>query len=261
MGELFSNWLTQVLATVGCIYVFGLIVGFLGKIFYSGAGGAGYKLCVATGLIGTPIHELGHAFFCVVFGHKIVEMKLFQPNDEEGTLGYVNHSYNPRNIYHQIGNFFIGVGPILFGSAALLGLMYLLLPETFYTVSASVFNWNGTFDSIWVAFSELFKNIFAVENFSSWKFWVFLVLSCFIAIHMTLSPPDVKNSLVGTLYILLLLLVANAILYFVAYETMLVLTETLVGVGVTIACFLAIAALFASVMAIIGIVLKIVFRT
>ena len=260
MAEIFSNWGLQVLSIVGVISVFGLIVGFLCRIFYSGAGRAGHGLCVATGLIGTPIHELGHALFCLLFGHKIVEMRLFQPNSEDGVLGYVNHSYNPRNVYHQIGNFFIGVGPIVFGSGALIALMALLIPDTLTVVSSSVFVEGGSLESVMDAFGSLFTGIFSSENFSTWQFWVFLVLACLITLHMTLSPADIKGSIVGVVYIVVLLLLANVALYYLSYESMIAMTNLLLGVGVTIACFLAIAAIFSALMAVIGIVLHIVIK-
>ncbi|MFZ4582355.1 MAG: hypothetical protein ACOYM7_06855, partial [Paludibacter sp.] len=82
-----------------------------------------------TAWIGTPIHELGHAFFCLVFRHKITKMSLFSPNSKDGTLGYVEHGYDRTNIYHLVGHFFIGAGPIFFGSAVILGLLYFLLPD------------------------------------------------------------------------------------------------------------------------------------
>ena len=48
-------------------------------------------------------------------------MQLFRPG-RDGTLGYVEHAYNRRSLYQSVGNFFIGTGPIWFGSA----LVYLL---------------------------------------------------------------------------------------------------------------------------------------
>jgi hypothetical protein len=73
---------------------------------------------------------------------------------------------------------------------------------------------------------------------------------------MTLSTADIKGSLVGVGYILVAMLVVNVALYFLAYEYMIVLTETLMGVVVTIACFLAIAGVFSAALAVIGLVLR-----
>jgi len=81
--------------------------------------------------IGTACHELGHALFCVIFRHKITELKLFSPDTKTGTLGYVSHTYEPGSIYQTIGNFFIGIGPILLGSLAIYLTSILLLDISF----------------------------------------------------------------------------------------------------------------------------------
>ncbi len=46
---------------------------------------------------GVMIHELGHVFFCILFGHKIVKVRLFRP-DRNGTVGVVEHGYNPQSV-------------------------------------------------------------------------------------------------------------------------------------------------------------------
>ena len=90
------------------------------------------------------------------FGHKVTEIKLFQINSADGTLGYVNHSYNPKNIYHKIGNFFIGVAPIIVISAVLYLLAWWLLPGFVAEISGS-FNISDFVTDIGNVFTSLFN--------------------------------------------------------------------------------------------------------
>ena len=79
-----------------------------------------------TGWLGTPVHELSHAFFHIIFGHKVTKIDLYSPNDGDDSLGYVEFYYQEKNLYHRIGLFFAGVGPILGGGAVILLLMMFL---------------------------------------------------------------------------------------------------------------------------------------
>ena len=95
-----TNTLEQLLSFVGIVYLVGFIISILNRAFYSLVGNTRATV-YATGFIGTPIHEISHALMCILFGHRIVEMKLFQIDSDDGTLGYVKHTSNPRNIYQQ----------------------------------------------------------------------------------------------------------------------------------------------------------------
>lgn len=138
----------------------------LAKIF----GIQGYIYLTAPGVM---IHEIGHAVFCLIFRHKIVEMKLFSP-EEDGTLGYVNHSYNPNSFYQRIGNFFIGTGPIWFGVAVLSLISWLLLPNEMQI-----------------------SNFFSLNFWGRWQSYIWLYLALTISSHITLSPPDLAGSVDG----------------------------------------------------------------
>lgn len=140
---------------------------------------------------GVMVHELSHAGFCLLFGHTITDMRLFSPQ-EDGTLGYVSHRYNPRNFYHQIGNFFIGTGPIWGGAVLLWVLSCWLLPE-------SVTSGNK---SLPLQMLEFMKMFFTLNFWGSWQGWLWLYLAFTITLHITLSPPDLKGALTGFCFLL-----------------------------------------------------------
>ena len=144
----------------------------LAKIF----GIQGYIYLTAPGVM---IHEIGHAIFCLIFRHKIVEMKLFSP-EEDGTLGYVNHSYNPNSFYQRLGNFFIGTGPIWFGVAVLCLISWLLLPDEMQI-----------------------SDFFSLNFWGRWQSYIWLYLALTISSHITLSPPDLAGSADGGIAILI----------------------------------------------------------
>ena len=151
-----------------------------------------YVYLTAPGVI---VHELSHAFFCLLFGHSITDMQLFSPQ-EDGTLGYVSHKYNPRNFYHQIGNFFIGTGPIWGGAALLWLLSCWLLPESVTSGDKSVP----------LQMLEFMKMFFTLAFWNSWQGWLWLYLAFTISLHITLSPPDLQGALAGFCFLLFLIL-------------------------------------------------------
>lgn len=66
--------------------------------------------------LGTIVHELAHAFMAILFGHHIDKMVLLTnpfKQDEAQRLGYVKHSWRSTNLYQRLGNFFIGLAPML----------------------------------------------------------------------------------------------------------------------------------------------------
>jgi len=176
---------------LGLLFVFGLMLYFISKFTRTTyINSVGEKMdIIFTGWIGTPVHELGHALFCILFRHRIIEMKLYNPNPANGTLGYVIHTYNPKSRYQKIGNFFIGIAPILFGTLVLYMLMFFLMPTltlTFSNVdrntigltqnlrSGSLFeSWN----IIYISTTGILSGIFSIQNLFNWKFWIFLYLS------------------------------------------------------------------------------------
>lgn len=263
--DIIVNFLYQIVFTVGVIVLFALLIALCHKAFSKIAGENGTKFLLVTGAVGTPIHELSHALMCVLFFHKIEEIKLYQPNSTDGTLGYVRHSYNPKNIYHQIGNFFIGVAPVLVGSGVLLLLMYLLVPSLYDELLAELafvgllstnFLDSSTYLGYLDLFWEIISDIFNFTNIGNVLWWVFIILAVMISSHMELSTADIKGGLIGFAFIAVLLLIADIILYFVAYEYLLGLTEAMTSFAMPVSGFLAISVVFSGVLVLIALSVK-----
>jgi hypothetical protein len=213
----------QIVGYFAGVFIFGILLYLLARFtrnMFAKSFGDRSEIII-TAWIGTPVHELGHAFFCILFGHSIKRISLFRPNAKDGTLGYVEHSYDPRNIYHLTGNFFIGAGPVFFGSAIILGLLYFLLPDgkviisQFRANSAALLISDSSFYELWnvlqINTREVFSQLAKSGNFSMWQFWVFLYVSMAVSAHIELSPPDIFGMLKGLLVIVVLFFLINVI--------------------------------------------------
>ncbi|MFW5706468.1 MAG: hypothetical protein ACOC12_00985 [Bacteroidota bacterium] len=215
---------SQLIWLLGLLFVFGLILYLFARFTrLTYVKTVGHKMDVfVTGWIGTPVHELGHALFCIVFRHRINEIKLYTPNSTDGTLGYVNHSYNPGSTYQRIGNFFIGMGPIIFGAMVLYGALYFLVPnrepilsgmeQQGQTLVAGVQGeYTAALRSIWITSQTTLTSLFDTSNFSDYRFWIFLYLAICISSHMELSPPDIKGATGGLISLIIFFLLFNVV--------------------------------------------------
>jgi hypothetical protein len=182
------------------------------------------------GWLGTSMHELGHLAFCIVFRHKVNEVKLFDLDADSGTLGYVSHSFDPNNFIQKIGNFFIGIGPLIFGSV----LIYLITGYLLgLDISLSTPNLHihpereGVWASFWVAIKsvsigvmEFSKSLLAWQNLYNWKIYVFLYLVFCIGSSMKLSIADMGGAVEG-------LVTAFGFLFVINFVTMWILRDDL----------------------------------
>jgi len=170
------------------------------------------------GWLGCSVHELSHAFFALIFGHKIKEMVLFEPNSKGESLGHVSHTFNKKSIYQKIGNFFIGIGPLLAG-----GLVLLLINLILYRINISEFSKFRISTETLLNF-QIFKQI-AISTWSGlivyknlvtfgnsevwWKSALLIYVLYSIGSSMTLSKPDVKGALAGFMWIVIFILIFN----------------------------------------------------
>lgn len=168
------------------------------------------------GWIGTLVHELGHAVFCPLFGHRIHGMRLFSLNTRNHSAGYVEHSYSGRNPYHLAGNFFISVGPLLLGTA----LIYLILrylagfPLPIKDILPATATSAVLLDRLRILFS-FFKSLAAsiIHNgdLTDYKLYLAAYLVFCIGSSMTLSSQDIRSGSKGLATLLVLIFLINIV--------------------------------------------------
>jgi len=171
------------------------------------------------GWLGTAVHEIGHAVFAIIFGHRIKEIKLFTPNSGS-SLGHVSHAYNPNSFYQTFGNFFIGIGPILMGSIVLYIATYYLFGiniNDFSSVNISSSSFTDfsslgvLVQSVWGSCVAFAGYIFSNIAIHWWKMLIFLYLLFSVGSSITLSPPDIEGALSGFVIFVVLLVLFNLV--------------------------------------------------
>ena len=183
--------------TLGVMIVCGLVAWLARKTFMYFVGNSATAVFYASSVVGTPVHELGHALMCIPFAHRITDIKLLMPPSRRTrTLGYVEHSHNPKNPWAVFGDLFISFGPIFSG----LGVMVLVLSLCFPV------QWNAYLDTsralvesgagIREALSGSFGLLFSLfdrfkEDAVRSAVGIILILS--VAQHITLSFADLKG--------------------------------------------------------------------
>ncbi len=171
----------------------------------------GWRGVLVTGWIGVPLHELSHLFVAKLFGHRVVNWSLFDPDPRTGTLGYVHHAHSKRSTWQLFGNFWIGIAPILAGGAVLAWLCAKMAPgfawrEMWELEVASAAAPRAQVASAFAMAMRVAREIWQARN--AWL-PLYLYLAIAVACHMAPSRPDLRSALGGfTLGISLLLVLA-----------------------------------------------------
>ncbi len=215
VGQSVLLTLKQVVIVLGPVLVLAFMLDYLSQVVRGRAarilGRNAYTYLTAPGVM---VHELGHAFFCVIFRHRIVSMHLFKPGSD-GTLGSVQHSYNPRSIYQRIGNFFIGTGPIWFGTTLVCLLAWYLLGSSASDAIRNVAPSNNSAglaaigSKVFALVLQLLMLLFRPSVVSSWQFWIFAYLLFCIGSHITLSRSDMNGAAGGFVALVALVFLFN----------------------------------------------------
>ena len=207
----------ELLYLLGILILVGFLLGLIEKYSNTWLVRAfGPRGILLTAWIGTPIHEIGHLLMCFLWGHRVTRVKLLQLNSPDRVLGFVEHRYNPNSIYQQVGNFFIGLGPIFSGIGSLIVGMYLLVPQSYNTFTIQIHQHVslGAIDvhvlkTVGGAVLAITGSLFSFQNLISPGFWIFLVFAISISSHIALSRADIEGSAKGLGMIFFLLLLFN----------------------------------------------------
>jgi len=223
LSDVAVRTLLQLLLLLGPALVLGLamhlLAGFVESRALAVMGRTVYL--VLFGWLGTVIHETGHAMFCPLFGHRITAFRPFSPDSRTGVLGYVEHEWNRRSLWAGLGNFFIGIGPVVLGTLVLyVASIFLLGSDVLGRVpqvqlgDAS----EASFATAWSLGAGVLGTVlstlglvFRTENLGRWQFWVFLYLAFTVGTGIRLSPSDLKGSAWGFLVLTGGLLLLNLV--------------------------------------------------
>ena len=170
--------------------------------------------------LGCSVHELSHAFFAIIFGHKITDIELFKPSNDGESLGHVSHSYNKKSIYQKIGNFFIGISPLLLGGIILFLSVILLFrlnvtELSSFRISTHIFTDLTSFKEIGLNIGSslltFFHLVFAGAAAVWWKSALLVYILYSTGSSMTLSKSDVGSALSGFIWVIVFFLIFNLV--------------------------------------------------
>ena len=245
----FANLFVQIAFTAGVVGLCGMFISFCNRCFYDCLGDTAFFIVRASGIIGTPVHELSHALMCIIFGHRITKMKIYNFQKSSKVLGYVEHSYRKTNLYNLSGNFFIGIAPIVVGGLAVTLLVALLTP---WMYNAAMQGFNAVtsageaefFQRLLREIGSIFTSFFSFDNFGNWRWWLCMLLAFAISIHMEISRADINGGLKGLAVISVLLIALDLILAFLFSNALVAVTSAFVTAGLYVSMFLMIPAFF-----------------
>jgi len=219
--------LVELVNLLGIIILVGFMLGFLEKwtvqVWFRAFG---WKGIAATAWLGTPAHELSHALMCIVFGHRITEIRWLQLNSGDGTLGYVSHQYNPNSIYQKVGNFFIGTAPVFMGILNLTLGMHILVPESYVPFVDAVYamvredkSGGCSLALLGGSIAAVTQHLFTTENFANPRFWLYCLLAVCISSHIALSAADLKGAFNGCVTIFGVIVLLNLLSFVFGFHT------------------------------------------
>lgn len=205
MEQLLSYFAQLLLYALLPVIAFGLAIYGAQRLFCTFVTpDTGRPLVLAASVLSVPVREAGQALACLLFAHRIEDIRFFDPNATDGEYGYVDHSYNPRNPLAVIGNFFFAIGPVILGLFAILVVLLACFHGAFASYAAAL----GALEESGAGFGEYFSTAtgFFVSMLRDGSTGVLAkLIGCvfllLLAFSVLLSPTDLRDAFGGLLVI------------------------------------------------------------
>ena len=168
----------------------------------------GYFIMDFFNLIAIHVQELGHLLFGLFFGYHIDQVCLYRTTKKAihsgGTLGFVkmhheNHSFLQK-LQGDLGQFFIGIGPLLFGPTVIY-IISRFLPENIRTLPFS-------FQKGWAISLKALQQLRASDIIF---LFVFLYIIMGISLNMELSRQDMHLACKGLILLEVIFLILSGL--------------------------------------------------
>ena len=226
----------QIVSVFGIFLVFGFILSRIQTfIVRNYQRSVGWRGVLWTAWLGTPVHEYSHELVALIFGHRITEVVLFAPDPKTGELGHVSHSYNRHSLYQNIGNFFIGLAPLIIGPILLTLMLYFLVPRGGEAFGHLVID-PGSWTTSWQSVKNFLLILFSPADLLSFRFWLVLYLSFCIASHLAPSRSDLHGAWAGGSLIIVCLFLVDALAFLLNWN----ISQYIIGFSSVLAGFAAI---------------------
>lgn len=154
------------------------------------------------------IHELAHLIMALIFTNRITEVKLLNFSND-GTLGYVsfakvNSNFKIRNLYQNIGDFYVGLAPIIIGSGLFLITSKFINNDLFKSIIKLSEKNETIFDLL-----ASFRNLNNLQYLFNFNLILFILIIFSISSLFLLSKSDWEGCLQGIPYLVITMFIIN----------------------------------------------------
>lgn len=201
-----------------------LLVGLLSQLSAHVARQAGRALgwgmyVLLFGWLGTLVHESGHAVAALLFGYPISKFRVLPNGPYARQQGYIDIPQNESSPIKQIGFFFIGIAPILFGALLIYAAMLILFDQELRSFLANLRaatavgtparGFNLLIEQTLTYSLGLLAFVFQPAHWLDWRFYLLLYIAFCIGSSIHLSPEDIRYSANGFFVLALFWLAFN----------------------------------------------------